>query len=163
MVKCVCFIFLPNIVDCNRVRDLANEKMMALGDYAFTDCSSLQSINIPASVVSIGKQAFRRCAKLTELPIGEGVQTIDDYAYCNLNVETITIPASVKTLGITVFRYANKLKKIVCKATVPPTVNNTNGGEFTKYDVPLYVPASSISAYQNHAEWGKFKTIKAIE
>ena len=143
------------------------ETITSIGDFAFTDCSSLQSINIPASVVSIGQQAFKRCEKLTELPIGKGVQTIDDQAYSYLNLETIIIPASVKTLGENVFRPINVknpikiLKKIVCEATVPPTVKTS--GRFPNYDVPLYVPASSISAYQNHAEWGKFKTIKAIE
>ena len=138
------------------------ETVTRIEDYAFTDCSGLEQINIPASVEYVGKHAFRRCVQLTEAPMGEGVETINDYAYCNLNVETFVIPANVKTLGFAVFRYANKLKKVVCNATVPPTVN-TQGGEFTKYDVPLYVPAGSINAYKSHAEWGKFKTINAIE
>ena len=36
----------------------------SIGDYAFSNCSSLKSISLPSSVTSIGKRAFVDCSNL---------------------------------------------------------------------------------------------------
>ena len=41
------------------------DSVTAIGDYAFSDCSSLTSVTIPKSVTSIGEEAFAHCKKLS--------------------------------------------------------------------------------------------------
>jgi hypothetical protein len=42
----------------------------SIGEYAFSDCSSLTSIKMPDSVTSIGSYAFYNCSKLTAVYYG---------------------------------------------------------------------------------------------
>ena len=39
----------------------------AIGDKAFSDCSGLDHVSIPASVISIGDKAFEDCSGLTRI------------------------------------------------------------------------------------------------
>ena len=58
--------FAPNVIeveesafdDCRKSLKavVLNEGIQKIGDYAFLDCSSLESITFPSSVISIGKR-----------------------------------------------------------------------------------------------------------
>ena len=47
-----------------------------IGDYAFVDCTGLNSITIPNSVTSIGNYAFDGCTSLTSITIPNSVTII---------------------------------------------------------------------------------------
>ncbi|MDE5562017.1 MAG: leucine-rich repeat domain-containing protein [Clostridiales bacterium] len=53
----------------------------SIGDYAFRDCGSLTSIEIPNSVMSIGYSAFYNCRGLTSIEIPNSVTSIGGYAF----------------------------------------------------------------------------------
>ena len=53
----------------------------AIGEYAFSDCSSLTNITIPASVTAIGGSAFSCCESLTDVSI------TDLDAWCRIDFE----------------------------------------------------------------------------
>ena len=69
-------------------------------DNRFYGCSSLQKINIPNSVQSIGFQAFAYCSSLTEIIIPDSVKSIDTNAffYCS-SLKSITFPNSIVYYG----------------------------------------------------------------
>lgn len=71
-----------------------------IGEEAFTDCSSLTSINIPSSVTSIGTDAFRFCTGLTSVTIPYGVVSIGSgaFSYCT-SLTSISIPETVTSLA----------------------------------------------------------------
>jgi len=80
-----------------------------IGDYAFSDCSSLTSITIPSSVKAIGNYAFSDCSSLSSIAIPNGVTTIGDSAFEGCSLTSITIPNSVTTIGNGAFSNCNSL------------------------------------------------------
>ncbi len=117
------------------------EGTVSISPYAFLDCSNLTSIIIPNSVTDIGKNAFEGCRWLSSIAIPAGVTSIGDYA----------------------FSRCYSFTSITCEAKVPPTI----GGSYTFGDIdksiPVYVPASSVSAYRSAEYWKEFTNILAIE
>ena len=59
------------------------DSVTSIGDWAFAYCTSLTSIDIPDSVTSIGDRAFRSCTSLTSVTIGNGVTSIGDNTFWN--------------------------------------------------------------------------------
>ena len=83
-----------------------------IGDHAFSDCSSLTSIEIPAGVTSIGDYAFQYCSSLTGVSFAEGSQltSIGDYAFFECgSLTSIEIPAGVTSIGDHAFQYCSNL------------------------------------------------------
>ena len=52
-----------------------SNSVISIGNYAFWECSSLQTITIPNSVTSIGDWAFSWCSSLKEIRIMKGSRT----------------------------------------------------------------------------------------
>lgn len=53
----------------------------SIGDYAFSYCSDMTSIEIPNSVTHIGWNAFYNCSGLTSVTIPNSVKTIENWAF----------------------------------------------------------------------------------
>ena len=72
------------IVGCKTSIIPSDGSVTSIGIWAFSDCTSLESITIPSSVTSIGKYAFSDCSSLTSITIGEGVTSIgyDAFSGC---------------------------------------------------------------------------------
>ena len=82
---------------------------------AFSDCTSLTSIEIPASVETIGSTAFERCTALTTVTFEKGSQLkiieLDTFRSCH-SLTSIEIPASVETIGAAAFIYCTALTTV---------------------------------------------------
>lgn len=61
-----------------------------IGDEAFSNCFYLEEINIPSSVTSVGIGVFSCCANLTSIIVEEGNTTYDSRNVCNAIIETQT-------------------------------------------------------------------------
>ena len=92
-----------------------------IGAYGFYKCMSLKSIEIPASVTSIGVRAFASCLSLTSVTFVEGSQliTIDSSAFHNCtSLASIELPVNVTSIGITAFYSCEALTSIEIPASV---------------------------------------------
>ena len=93
---------------CSSLTTVTFEKESQLktigGDYyygAFSDCTALTSIEIPASVETIGNTAFSDCSSLATVTFEKGsrLKTIGNNAYYRCtSLTSIEIPASVETI-----------------------------------------------------------------
>ena len=72
---------------------------------AFSGCSALNNVVIPASVKTIGSSAFSGCSALSSVTFNEGVKKINDYAFYNTALKAAVLPASVVSIGDHAFGY----------------------------------------------------------
>ena len=79
----------------------------------FQSCTSLTTIEIPASVETIGYNAFFGCSSLKTVTFEKGSQlkTIDGFESCT-SLTTIEIPASVETIKYSAFNGCTSLKTV---------------------------------------------------
>lgn len=95
------------------VNAVIEDGVTTIGAYAFSDCHSLESIEIPDSVASIGECAFQQCPSLGEIEIPGGVTSIGEGAFNSCeSLTSITIPNSVKSIDDMVFHSCYNLETV---------------------------------------------------
>ena len=73
-------------------------KVTSISDYAFSNCSSLASHEIPNNVESIGSHAFESSSKIKSIMISWKVTSIKEYAFYKCaNLVSISIPEKSDT------------------------------------------------------------------
>ena len=101
--------------------------VMTIGKNAFRDCRHLASVTIPKGVAEISQQAFYGCNGMTKLTIEDGVKVIGLEAFkgCS-SLPSLTIPASVRKLDMDAFYECDGLKNL----TIENGVDSICGGAF---------------------------------
>ena len=156
-----------------------------IGHSAFYGCSGLTSVTIPNSVTYIGLLAFGRCSGLTSVTIPNSVTTIQGhaFAYCSgltsatignsvtyigggafrecSRLASITIGESVTSIEVGAFRDCTGLTSVNVLAEVPPALGDDAFYNVSK-KIPVYVPCSSVSAYQSAKGWKAFTNIQCM-
>ena len=90
-----------------------NGKSYAINKYAFYDCDTLESINIPNNVTSIGQYAFYSCGNLASITVPDSVTSISVCAFGDCSSLTyVTIGKNVTSISEYAFRYSNALTNI---------------------------------------------------
>lgn len=96
-----------------------NMGVTSIGNFAFSDCTSLRSISIPKSINRIGLNAFSCCSSLTDITIPEKVTIIGSTAFQNCSSLTnITLCEGVGEIGNLTFQYCTSLTSIYIPASV---------------------------------------------
>lgn len=106
----------------------------AIDDWAFSLCTSLYQINLPANVETIGKGAFVGCESLTKVNFATEkplLTEIGDYAFngCS-SLSSITLPEGLTVLGEGAFFECSALKT----ATLPETLTTVGRTAFAACD-----------------------------
>ena len=91
----------------------------AIGNFAFSDCKSLASIEIPNTVTTIGYWAFASCSSLKSIEIPNTVTTIGENTFSDCSsLKSIEIPNTVTTIGNSAFSGCSSLTSIVIPGSV---------------------------------------------
>ena len=114
---------------------------------AFSDCTALTSIEIPASVETIEAAAFKGCSKLATVTFEKASQlkTIST-AFSSCPIISIEIPASVETIEASAFRGCSKLATVTFeKGSQLKTIRSADSYyPHTYYGAFSFCPITSI-------------------
>lgn len=166
---------------CENLRSIViPSSVTEISNGCFYGCENLSSVTIPSSVHRIGESAFcqtnitsvilpcvqriedyafSRCEQLKSIVFGEGLTDIDANAFSSCTALTeVDLPSTLKRVYLA-FNACSNIKKVTCRAVVPPSHTNfmLSGCDMT--DVKLYVPTMSIDKYRASEEWRNFYTI----
>lgn len=73
-----------------------NLGLLSVGDMCFWNCTSLQQLIIPSTVISIGRKALADCASLQHVDLPLGLLTLGDSVFSNcISLQTISLPSSL--------------------------------------------------------------------
>ena len=123
-------------------------------DGAF-DQSGITGITLGKNVKTVGRKAFYNCQNILSITLNEGLSKIESYAFTGAVVTELTIPSTVTdiyTVGIW-----SKIKKLISKATTPPTLRNSR-----QLNCPLFVPNGCVTAYRQADRWVESTSVIAV-
>ncbi len=123
--------FTPNTLIAGCKTTLIPNSVVEIGENAFYDCESLETITIPNSVTKIGKSAFNVCSTLSSITLSENLTEIGNWAFDD----------------------CNNLKEVICYAPQPPTISKYT---FSDISPTVYVPENTVTIYQNAPYWMTF-------
>ena len=110
--------------------------------------------------MQIGENAFCHNTKLSgTLTFGKNVQNIGASAFQDcMGLEALVFEDGVECIGENAFNGCLKIRKIVCKGTIPPKVLS---GAFSPIsgECTLEVPESALQQYQTADGWREFNRI----
>ena len=117
--------------------------------------------SIIGSNASIGSNAWATDDIIIPSVIrGYTVTCIDNKAFFGCSgLTSLTIPSTVTHMCDYVINGCIGLEKLIVMATTPPSISDVT---FIDYDIPLYVPEESVSAYKQADGWKNFSNILAI-
>ena len=84
-----------------------------IGIYAFSYCSRLTSLTLPAGITEIDSSAFYGCSRLTSLTLPAGITKIGSWAFCNCSgLTSLTLPAGITSIGYSAFQGCSGLTSL---------------------------------------------------
>lgn len=81
--------------------------------------TNIQTLVLPNTVQTIGRQAFAGCQKLSVVSLSEGLKTVGDLAFYNTNLKEIIIPSTVTQIKESSFGNCANLDKIKFEGNAP--------------------------------------------
>lgn len=103
-------VVIPSSVEING----KSYMVTAIDDYCFRNNSGITAVTLPATIDSIGVQAFNGCSAMKSINLGDtklrNLQ-VSTFLYCRA-LEAIVIPNTVTKIGINPFMETNSLKAI---------------------------------------------------
>ncbi|MDE6048420.1 MAG: leucine-rich repeat protein, partial [Paramuribaculum sp.] len=148
---------------------------------AFKDRQSIRKVTIPASVASIGDEAFSGCGKLVEVIAEDGDKTLEfgtdvfknapvATLYLGRNTSgspfaevadlvTLTLGDKVTEIGPGDFGGCNSITNIFALNTIPPTLPDDGFSQDVYDNAVLKVPDDGIFDYILADGWKKFLNI----
>lgn len=99
----LCKVWLPSTVTVIRekafgstgLEDIDLVNVQEIENSVFMNCESLKSIDIPASVTTLGRWIFEGCDNLKDITLHEGLTTLSQSTFYGCGISEIQIPTTV--------------------------------------------------------------------
>lgn len=142
-----------------------------IGSWAFCG-TRFSSVVFPEELLAIGAYAFEDCSRLSgTLRIPKNIEIIEDYTFSDCSmIDEIVIPKNVVRIKGGAFENCYNLSSIVCEAQVPPVLQNFYiEDDYNRPRAPfdgvpkdnftLQVPPASVESYRSDLRWSEFRRI----
>ena len=131
-----------------------------IGNYAFTNCTGLTTVNFPKGLKTIGRYAFCGCEGLTSLVIPDNVTIIGGSAFRECyGLRYLTLGSSVSRIDNGALDWIEPRGILVRNAT-PPTIYRYSIANFCFNRSMLYIPVGSLEQYGYADIWGWFENMR---
>lgn len=136
---------------------------------SFAYCTSLKNLTLPSTLLHIGHNAFSFCESITEVSLPDSIIELESYAFSDcVSLKTARLPANGNLLGELIFNCCPNLKCIVMPSLIMPEIDC---GSFLFDPIDdamltaccLYVPSSLISTYQSNPSYNVIHQILPIK
>lgn len=130
------------------------KKVTAIGEFAFWECLSLETVTIGGNITEIGTYAFAECDNLEVVNIPDSVTTVGEYVFywCpNLTTVNISSNSRLTKIGESMFHWCEKLTTV----TIPNNVTRIENYAFygcyslTSINIPSTVTYIGDSAFSD--------------
>lgn len=133
----------------------------SIGGTAFYRCAALTQVILPEGLTSIGESAFYWCPALTTVNIPASVTSIEAWAFSSTALTEVTLPEGLTSIEEGVFSGCSTITEMTVLATTPPALGD-NAFHNVNRDIPVYVPATALTAYQAANVWNEFTYLQAM-
>lgn len=107
---------------------VAPDGTTTIGEFAFQDCETLETVVLPEGVTTIGASAFVGCTNLKSVKLPSTLTTINGSAFSGCTaLESIQLPGSLEILGDEAFKGCSALTSL----TVPKNLTSWGTGAFS--------------------------------
>ena len=141
-------------------RTVLHEGITHTGAYGFAGLTNMQTLSLPASLLSIDNYGFADANALTAFTAPENLNKIGSYAFNNCTaLGTIEFNSALRTLGAYVFTYDNALTEMVIPAGV------TSYGDYTYRACPnatRLVVEEGVTRLENYSPYYPTNTGDAL-
>lgn len=149
------------IVDANNPkydsRDNCNAIIETETNTLITGC---RTTSLPYSVEVIGRKAFAGAGMLTSIDIVGQVNTIEEYAFRDCAyLSDVIIGDHVENIGGWAFYSDYNIREISCHAVIPPVCADDVFEQEVEVLANLYVPYGCKEAYETSPKWMNFLNI----
>lgn len=98
----------------------------------FRSCVSIEKVDIPSQVESIGNRLFLNCRNLKEIIVHNGLISIGELAFADTKVERLSIPTTVERIGVSAMSEVKDIKiakggnpfGLICAVTKDPSLES---------------------------------------
>jgi hypothetical protein len=138
--------------------------LSAIPSYTFEGCQFSSIANWPEGLVSIGKDAFWRCQRLSTIPeFPENLSIIGENAFSECSqLAKVVLPEHLSLINSSAFYLCTALSSIICKAVDPPNTASNAFDGVAKDNFTVEVPETSVNRYQAATGWSDFKRISVF-
>ena len=107
-------ITIPNGVKHSEDSYADSYKVVSIDDFAFKGNVTLEEVQLPISIESIGEGAFEGCSKLNhvEIPEGSALSRLGESVFAYSGLESIVFPKGIIELPRFTFRECRRLQQV---------------------------------------------------
>ena len=136
------------------------DNLVIIGSSAFAGCQFTGTLVLPSSLEIIDTNAFTNTSFSGVVDIPNNIEKLDRVFSSCKNLEGVVLPENIEIID-GAFQGCFQLNSIICKAKVPPTIDNYAFDGVAKDNFVVEVPEASVADYTLAPNWNEFKRIAA--